>query len=195
MSGNEVGRMTEAIHPGRVRAPAVFLDRDGVINEVVYRDGQPGSPRDLTEFRFTHQVHETLSELACGGYRLFVVSNQPDVARGLLSPEILQSMTDRIRAELPVDDVLICPHDDADACECRKPKPGLIDRVAPDLDISRSFLIGDSWKDIEAARRGGVKAILLSRDYNSGVSAEITARDLRAATTLILAERVEERLA
>ena len=108
----------------------VFLDRDGVINEVVFRNGKPASPRTMEEFEFSPSVHESLQRLSSVGLRLFVVTNQPDVARRLISLSVLQQMNNRILTTLPITRVLVCPHDDADACDCRKPKPGMLHEVA-----------------------------------------------------------------
>ena len=112
------------------RTSAVFLDRDGVINEVVVRDGKPASPRTLDEFRFVDGIMEALERLRVAGYRLFVLSNQPDVARGLLDRSVLDRMTRRIVTALPVERVLTCAHDEKDGCACRKPRPGMLHQVA-----------------------------------------------------------------
>lgn len=169
---------------------SVFLDRDGVINEVVFRDRKPVSPRTIEEFRFCEGVAEALQRLSVAGLRLLVVSNQPDIARGLLASSVLQSMNDRIVASLPVEHVLVCPHDDADNCACRKPKPGLLYELAASggIDLSRSFLIGDSWKDIQAGQRAGCRTILLRRPYNKDVDAQFVTDTLSQAVDLILGE-------
>src|SRR5579862_2563619 len=101
----------------------VFLDRDGVINKVVFRDGRPTSPRNLAEFEIEDGVEESLNRLRDAGFKLFVVSNQPDIARGLMPQETLRVMTEKILSTLPVDEVKVCPHDDRECCRCRKPKP------------------------------------------------------------------------
>src|SRR2546426_30269 len=98
---------------------AVFLDRDGVINEVVFRNGKPASPRTLEEFRFCEGLEDALHRLSDAGLRLFIISNQPEIARGLLTPAVLEEITKKILASLPVERVLVCPHDDADDCACR----------------------------------------------------------------------------
>ncbi len=147
---------------------AVFLDRDGVINEVVFREGRPASPRSLEEFHLVEGAAAALKRLQAAGYRLFVVSNQPDVARGLLNQTVLEEMGKRVRAALPVERVLTCIHDDHAGCLCRKPQPGMLHDVAlrEGIALSRSFLIGDSWKDVEASRAAGCTSILLQRPYN-----------------------------
>jgi len=169
---------------------AVFLDRDGVINEVVFRQGKPASPRSLEEFRFCEAVVAALEQLAEGGFRLFVVSNQPDVARGLLAPSVLQAMSDRILASLPIERVLTCVHDDADGCSCRKPKPGMLHTVASSegINLRRSFFVGDSRKDMQAGTAAGCVTILLQRPYNQGVEADHRVASLGQAAELIVGE-------
>jgi D-glycero-D-manno-heptose 1,7-bisphosphate phosphatase len=168
----------------------VFLDRDGVINEVIFRNGKPASPRSLGEFRFCEGVTETLHRLSHAGFRLFVISNQPDVASGLLVPAVLEEINKTILDKLPVERVLVCPHDDTDGCACRKPKPGMLLALATSegIDLARSFLIGDSWKDIQAGRNAGSRTILLRRSYNTGVSADFVLESLSQAADCILGE-------
>lgn len=167
---------------------AIFLDRDGVINEVVFRAGKPASPRLLTEFQFCEGIIRTLEPLAKVGFRIFVVSNQPDVARDLLEPATLEEMTHLILARLPVERVLTCIHDDTDGCNCRKPKPGMMHRVASEevIDLSRSFIIGDSWKDVQAGRSAGCTTILLRRNYNHSVEADYVVESVSQAVDLIM---------
>lgn len=167
---------------------AVFLDRDGVINEAIVREGSPASPRTLEEFVLCEGVADALGRLAGAGFRLFVVSNQPDVARGLLDPQILVRMGDSIRASLPIDAVYVCPHDDADRCECRKPKPGLIRQIADERHIAlgQSFFIGDTWKDVAAGRSAGCRTILLRRPYNEGTDADHVVANMSEAAQVVL---------
>jgi len=178
------------------RASAVFLDRDGVINEVVVRDGKPTSPRTLDEFRFVDGITEALERLRVAGYRLFVLSNQPDVARGLLHQSVLERMTRRIVTALPVERVLTCVHDEKDGCACRKPRPGMLHEVAAaeGIQLSRSFMIGDSWKDVQAGRTAGCRTILLRREYNDGVEADHAVASLKEAVDLIVGEHGMEQL-
>jgi D-glycero-D-manno-heptose 1,7-bisphosphate phosphatase len=147
--------------------PAVFLDRDGVLNEAVVKDGKPLPPGSAEEFRIISGTAEWLSELRRQGFLLLVVTNQPDVARGNQKRDAVERMERQLRDELPVDDVFTCFHDDADGCDCRKPKPGLITRAAKqyNVDLSRSYLVGDRWRDVDAGANAGCKTILLDRGY------------------------------
>lgn len=166
---------------------AVFLDRDGVLNDIVVRDGRPGSPRSLEEFAPAPDLSDA-SRLGAAGLLVFVISNQPDVARGLVAPSLMITMLERIRTVVPVDDFRICMHDDADGCDCRKPKPGMILDLAQfwRVELRRSFVIGDTWRDMDAARAAGCRSILLRRPYNAGVAADAYAETLNAAVDLVL---------
>lgn len=172
----------------------VFLDRDGVINKVVFRNGRPTAPRQPAEFEIDEGVEESLRRLHAAGFKLFVVTNQPDVARGLISAESLRVMTDKIMATLPLDAVRVCPHDDRDGCECRKPKPGMLVELAREhgLMLGESYLIGDSWKDTLAAGAAGCRSIILDRPYNREDAADCRVADLRKAVEIILGEAGNE---
>ena len=166
-----------------MKRKAIFLDRDGVLNEVIFRDGRPGSPRDLNEFRIMPAAEEALLALRRAGYLLIVVTNQPEVSRRLQDRPAVESMHDRLMKSLPLDDVRVCYHDDDHACECRKPAPGLLLSAARDWGISLidSFLIGDRGKDMEAGRRVHCKTVLLACPYNEN---EATTADYRAGSLL-----------
>jgi D-glycero-D-manno-heptose 1,7-bisphosphate phosphatase len=146
---------------------AVFLDRDGVVNEAAIRDGKPYPPENAESMRIPAGTADALGRLKERGFFLVVVTNQPDVARGRQTREAVEQMHRRLLSELPLDDVLTCYHDDADDCECRKPRPGLIKRAAQQygIDLRQSFLIGDRWRDIDAGVNAGCKTILIDRGY------------------------------
>ena len=146
---------------------AVFLDRDGVLNEVVIRDGLPHPPTSLDELKLVPDAPASLARLKAAGFRLIVVTNQPDVARGKQSRAIVEAMNRAIGAALPLDDFFTCWHDDADACACRKPKPGLLVEAAAryGIDLQASFLIGDRWRDIDAGAAAGCRTVLIDRGY------------------------------
>lgn len=149
------------------RRPAVFLDRDGVLNESVVRNGTPYPPSSVDELRIVDDALLALRDLKRRGYVLLVVTNQPDVARGAQKRETVDEINAALSAALPIDAVLVCWHDDADACDCRKPKPGLIFEGAQryGVDLAASWLIGDRWRDVDAGAAAGLRTILLGRDY------------------------------
>lgn len=140
---------------------AVFLDRDGVLNRAFVEDGVPVPPRTVDGLELLPGVVETCHAFADAGLALVVVTNQPDVARGKLDPEILETIHERLRAELPLDDVVVCPHDGHEGCWCRKPRPGMILDAARrlELDLDHSVAVGDRWRDIDAAHRAGVASV------------------------------------
>ncbi len=177
--------------PGRPGAPlksrAVFLDRDGVINEVVVREGRPGSPRRLSELVLRESAGPSVARLRAGGYLVFVVTNQPDLARGLLSHDEHEAMLARVRQTVGVDAIAVCPHDDADGCDCRKPRAGLLRELAEDwrVDLVRSYMVGDTARDVGAGRSAGCRTILLRTDYNGEVDADDVVHTLEEAVELI----------
>lgn len=140
---------------------AVFLDRDGVLNAASVVDGIPMPPRDPADLRLLDGVVESCTTLADAGLALVVITNQPDIARGTLTAAAVDEMHRQLQQWLPLDDVVVCPHDDADGCTCRKPKPGMILESAErlGLDLARSVCVGDRWRDIEAARAAGVPSV------------------------------------
>lgn len=148
--------------------PAVFLDRDGVLTEAFVRDGVPAPPRSLAEFRLLPGVAGACADLRRAGFVLVVVTNQPDIARGTQTRAEVDRMNERLRSLVTLDEVCVCPHDDADGCVCRKPQPGMLLGAAArlHLDLARSVCVGDRWRDIEAARRAGVTAIHIQRHYD-----------------------------
>jgi len=171
-----------------IRTRAVFLDRDGTVNEIVLRNGKPGSPRNVEEFRFCQGVEQILNRLATSGFRLFIVTNQPDLARGTLLPSVVEEINRRILAALPIEHILTCPHDDHHKCECRKPKSGLLRQIADreGIDLPHSYMVGDSWRDMEAGRTVGCTTVLISRAYNEGTDADYRADSLVEAGNLII---------
>jgi D-glycero-D-manno-heptose 1,7-bisphosphate phosphatase len=156
------------VHPVSAALRAVFLDRDGVLNRAFLRDGKPYPPATLEEFQIVPSAREDLRRLRDLGMLAIVVSNQPDIARGTQSTSIIEQMNSELRRQLPVDDVFICPHDDGDHCDCRKPKPGLLLRAARKygLDLSKCFMVGDRWRDIDAGAAAGCATILVDFHYH-----------------------------
>ena len=178
---------------------AVFLDRDGVLNEVRMEGGTASTPRTVAELQILPTAKADLRRLREAGYVLLVVSNQPDVARGDLSLDAVEEINRALRTALPIDAVYVCPHDTRDGCACRKPKPGLIRAGAREwgVDLARSWLIGDRWVDLAAAEAAGIDGLLVERPWSwdatsiggppEGLAARFTG-DLRACVDFILTE-------
>jgi len=144
--------------------PAVFLDRDGVLNEsFVGADGVPRPPTGLAEFALVDGAVEACRRLGALGFLRIVVTNQPDVARATQRREVVEAIHQRLRDSVQVDDIRVCYHDDDDLCDCRKPKPGLLVWAAHDwgIDLAASYMIGDRWRDVEAGQRAGCTTILI----------------------------------
>jgi D-glycero-D-manno-heptose 1,7-bisphosphate phosphatase len=147
-----------------VRA-AVFLDRDGVINANILRDGKPVAPTRIEEFRFLPGVEAAVLRLKNAGYLVIICTNQPDVATGRTSRTTLDAMHGLVRDKLMVDDIKVCFHTDQDGCECRKPKSGMLLAAAREhgIDLAASYMVGDRWRDVAAGRAAGCATIFV--DY------------------------------
>ena len=151
---------------------AVFLDRDGVINQTVFRRGAQRAPQDLSEWAWIEGVHETLRSLAGRGYTLIVCTNQPDVIRGWQSRAQVDEFHALIQRELPVTRIYACFHDDAAACACRKPRPGMLHQAERELgvELSSSWMVGDRPSDIDAGRAAGCRTVLMRGEVYAGLA-------------------------
>jgi D-glycero-D-manno-heptose 1,7-bisphosphate phosphatase len=146
---------------------AVFLDRDGVLNKAIVRDGKPFSPDSVADMEIVEDAPDALGRLRRHGFRLIVATNQPEVARGKLTRRAVDSMNDHLRSRLPLDGIEVCWHDDEDRCDCRKPEPGMLLRAAErdGITLRESFMVGDRWRDIEAGHRAGCRTVLIGDGY------------------------------
>jgi D-glycero-D-manno-heptose 1,7-bisphosphate phosphatase len=171
--------------------PAVFLDRDGVVNRAPSNQGRPRSPAGLHDLEILPDVPEALDALKARGHALIVVTNQPDVARGLRLRRDVEEIHRYLARELPIDAILCCFHD-GEACDCRKPKPGLLLRAARELaiDLPASHMIGDRWSDIEAGRSAGCSTFFVDRGYaeRRPTHPDHCVESLRQAADIILAK-------
>lgn len=147
---------------------AVFLDRDGVINRAYVRDGRPVPPSGHEETEILPGVPEALARLRDAGYLIVVVTNQPDVSRGITTRKNVEAIHAVLGASLPINEFRVCYHDDADRCSCRKPAPGMLNDIAREkhLDIASSFMVGDRWRDVEAGRNAGCKTVFIDYGYS-----------------------------
>ena len=146
---------------------AIFLDRDGVINQVYLFDGKPYPPKDLSELILLPKVAEALQLLKDAGYLLIVITNQPDVVRGKTKIESVETINQFLKDSLPIDDIFTCYHDDIEDCNCRKPKPGNILKAVDkhNINILSSFMVGDRWRDVEAGESAGCKTFFIDYSY------------------------------
>jgi D-glycero-D-manno-heptose 1,7-bisphosphate phosphatase len=172
--------------------PAVFLDRDGVISRAIVRDGLPFAPTNLDDFEMLPEAPEACRRLKAAGFLLIVATNQPDVGRGVMKQEIVEAMHAKMRRQLPIDRVEVCYHPGhgQSNCDCRKPKPGLLVNAARELgiDLARSWMVGDRWRDIDCGHAAGCRTIFIDRGYaeNLKQAPDFRVKDLAQAAEIIL---------
>lgn len=147
--------------------PAVFIERDGILNKVTAIGRQQVVPETLDRFELKTEVAPLLQEMRAAGLMLIVTTNQPGISRGSLARRELDRMHQVLNTAFSLDDVLVCPHEDADRCPCRKPKAGLFREASFKwgIDLNRSFVISDKWQDAEAARRAGATSLLVQSPW------------------------------
>lgn len=169
-----------------VKGPAIFIDRDGVINR--RRSGD--YVLDWSQFVFIPGIREALKQLSSLGLPMIVISNQAAVGKGLLTQAVLEEITGKMNEALLADGTSLtaayyCPHRIEDNCPCRKPKPALLQAAADDfkIDLGRSIFIGDSETDVQAARAAGCRPVLLDTDGDTCPNSSQWTKDLVIAPT------------
>jgi len=174
---------------------AVFIERDGVLTAVRVEKQQQVTPQRLEEFNLHESAAPLLKKLKGAGLILIVTTNQPGLSRGYLSRRELDRMHERLRKVFPLDEILVCPHDETDRCPCRKPKPGLFTEAAFkwQLNLDHSYVISDKWQDAEAARLCGCTSLLLESPWVGKVHRDFLLPDLPAVVEKILQLRVSRR--
>jgi len=169
---------------------AIFLDRDGVLNRPVERDGVSGPPASLAELELLPGVTDACARLRDAGYLLVIVTNQPDVRRGTMVQADVEAVNAAVLAAVAADDVRTCFHDDGDGCGCRKPRPGMLRAAAEEwnIDLTASYMVGDRWKDVEAGQAAGCTTVLIERaePYAGSTAAWRRADSLTTAAAIIL---------
>ena len=167
---------------------AAFLDRDGVLVETLVRNNRAFAPVSLDEFRLEPDAGLQVTRLAQAGLLPIVVTNQPEVARGIIPPAVLEEMHERLREAVPVEDIFVCAHDGPDGCGCRKPKPGMLKAAAEKwgIDLAGSFMVGDRSSDVEAGQAAGCYTVLIERPYSGAASPGARASDLATAVDAVL---------
>jgi D-glycero-D-manno-heptose 1,7-bisphosphate phosphatase len=175
--------------------PAVFMDRDGTLNVSIIRDSKPYPPQTLEEFELFPRVDAAIAALKAAGYALVVATNQPDVGRGTQKQEVVEAIHEKLRLLMPqIDRIEVC-YDPGrgELSRRRKPEPGmLLDAAAAlDLDLSRSWMIGDRWRDIDCGRSAGVRTIFIDLGYSEelGLPPDFTVRSFFEAAQIVLAHR------
>jgi D-glycero-D-manno-heptose 1,7-bisphosphate phosphatase len=167
---------------------AVFIERDGILNEVRLGPKNQIGPLSLDEFKIKKDADAAVGKLKKAGFVLIVTTNQPGLSRGYQSRRELDRMHDLLRRAFPIDDILSCPHDEADHCPCRKPRPGLLIEAAFKwhLNLDQSFVISDKWQDAEAARTAGCTSLLVDSPWVGKVHHDFVLPSLDAIAEKIL---------
>ena len=148
---------------------AVFLDRDGVLNPPVVRDGKPYPPATVEEFKIYPEAAEACRALRNVGFILVVATNQPDVGRGTQKREVVEAMHAKLQRELSIDRIEVSydsGHENPPS-EFRKPRPGMLLRAARELglDLAASWMVGDRWRDIDCGHAAGCRTVFINRGY------------------------------
>ena len=168
--------------------PAVFIERDGILNRVRIERQYQVSPLTCDDFHLNEVALPLLRRLKAAGFLLIGTTNQPGLSRGYQSRRELDRMHQRLCTTFALDDLLVCPHDETDQCPCRKPKPGLLIEAAHiwHVDLDRSFVISDKWQDAEAARAAGCTSLMLQSPWLGAVHRDFVLPDLSSIVQKIL---------
>ena len=147
---------------------AIFLDRDGVVNFSIIRDKKPYAPMYLSELEIIPEIKKVIDFFKQRQFKVLVVTNQPDVARGKVTIDEVEKINEFIQSQLSIDEIFTCYHDDQDQCECRKPKPGAFMTLSKkyNIDLTESIMVGDRAKDIEAARNANCPSVFIDYGYS-----------------------------
>lgn len=174
---------------------AIFLDRDGTVIEAIHRPHRAwniakefSAPFILEELRFYPDAQDALDALRIAGFLTVMITNQPDVRHGYMTEENWQKIHKTVMSYLDFDDYFMCRHTSEDNCPFKKPSPLMLQAAADKwgIDLSRSYMIGDTDKDMDAGRAAGCKTILLDRHYNQGIDADFRRPTLSEAFKVIV---------
>lgn len=170
--------------------PAVFLDRDGVLCRTSIHNRKSYAPRNLKDFILLPYTQKSISQLKQVGFKVIVVTNQPDIGNGFVALSVVESMNEKLFSKTLIDDIFLCTHRQDEHCNCRKPNPGMLLAAAEkhDIDLSKSYMVGDRASDIEAGHSAGCIAIFIDRHYDEirPRKPEKTVSSLRKAVIYIL---------
>jgi D-glycero-D-manno-heptose 1,7-bisphosphate phosphatase len=172
--------------------PAVFLDRDGTLNMQVVREGKPYAPEKPADFRLYKGVPEACRSLKAAGFALVVATNQPDVGRGLVPQAAIEAMHVRLLELVPeIDRIEVC-YDPGrgEKSTRRKPEPGMVLDSARELgiDLGRSWMVGDRWRDVDCGKRAGVRTVFIDFGYSETFNStpDFTVKSFDQAVAVIL---------
>ena len=180
-----------------IKRRAIFLDRDGVINRAVVREGKPYPPASIDEVEILPGVPDAIQQLKEAGFVLIVVSNQPDVARRTTSRESVEAINAYLAERLSIDRFIMCYHDGGDNCDCRKPRPGMLLTGARefDVDLGVSFMVGDRWRDVDAGASAGCRTFFIDHGYDEKqpLMSDYRVTSLQEAALIIITELNNEK--
>ena len=171
--------------------PSVFLDRDGVIVKAHIKNNKPFAVNNIDDFEILPGVKEAIQSLKELDFLVVVVTNQPDISKGLINVNTLNKMHEILMSELAIDDIKFCPHISENNCSCRKPKPGMLLEASSEhlIDLNNSYMIGDRISDIEAGNNAGCKCIFIDYNYSETkgkkIGTSMIVRSLTQAVDLI----------
>ena len=169
--------------------PAVFLDRDGVLCRTTVCNGKPYAPQHLKDFILLPNAYRSVKLLKQLGFKVIVVTNQPDIGNGLVSSKVVDDMHRKLYAKTKVDDIFMCAHRQDEGCNCRKPKAGMLFAASDKhgIDLKRSFMVGDRTGDIKAGQEVGCRTIFIDRRYKEPrpSKTDATVKSLQSATVFI----------
>lgn len=173
---------------------AAFIERDTLLRLATH-GGQQKSPTTLAEFQIDESLRPALQRLKSAGFILIATSNQPGLSQGILARRDVDRMHELLRATLPLDDILTCPHDEEDHCPCRKPRAGLFQEAAfkHHLLLGQSFVISHRWQDAEAARLTGSTSLLLDSPWLGRGHHDLIVRDFDTAVDKVLERQRAQR--
>jgi len=146
----------------------VFLDRDGVINKSIVINKKPFSPRCKKTFEFLPNFDQSVERLKDSDFLFIIITNQPDISTGHISEDLLNYFHNRIKEKITLTDIFVCKDTAVENCSCRKPKPGMIFEAAKkhNINLKKSYFIGDRWKDVDASNQAGCHSIFIDYSYN-----------------------------
>lgn len=174
---------------------AVFLDRDGVLNRAIVRNGKPFPPESVETMEILPGVADAMESLGAAGFLRIVVTNQPDVTRGTQTREAVEAIHNHLQSVLPITQIMTC-YDDDDASPCRKPNPGMLLQASEThaIALSQSYMIGDRWRDVEAGQRAGCQTVFIDYGYSEPrpePPANYTCLNLLSAAAWILNQTIK----
>ena len=147
---------------------ALFLDRDGVVNYSIIKNKKPFAPLSIKELKIIPEIKEVIQFAKNRMMKVFVITNQPDVSRGLVAREVVEEINSSIKFDFDIDEIFTCYHDNHDKCKCRKPNPGAFISLSQkhNIDLTKSIMVGDRAKDIQAAKNANCPSVFIDYGYN-----------------------------